>query len=42
MTDKQTATLVELEAGDFFTAEAWRIKEKLRWVRAAEMRQAAK
>ena len=42
LTDKQTATLVELEAGDFFTAEAWRIKEKLRWVRAAEMRQAAK
>jgi transposase len=42
LTDKQTAALVELEAGDFLTAEAWRIKEKLRWVRAAETRQAAK
>jgi transposase len=42
LTDKQTAALVELEAGDFLTAEAWRIKEKLRWVRAAETRQAAR
>jgi transposase len=42
LTDKQTTALVELEAGDFLTAEAWRIKEKLRWVRAAETRQAAK
>ena len=42
LTDKQTAGLVELEAGDFLTAEAWRIKEKLRWVRAAETRQAAR
>ncbi len=42
LTDKQTAALAELEAGDFLTAQAWRIKEKLRWVRAAETRQAAK
>jgi hypothetical protein len=38
LTDKQTATLVKLEAGDLLTAEVWRIKEKLRWVRAAETR----
>lgn len=42
LTDKQTAALVELEAGDFLTAQAWRIKEKLRWVRAAETRRAAR
>lgn len=42
LTDKQAAALVELEAGDFLTAQAWRIKEKLRWVRAAETPQAAK
>ena len=38
LTDKQTAALVQLEASDFLTAEVWRIKEKLRWVRAAETR----
>ena len=42
LTDKQNAALAELEAGDFLTAQAWRIKEKLRWVRAAETRQAAR
>ncbi len=42
LTDKQAVALTELEAGDFLTAEAWRIKEKLRWVRAAETRQAAR
>ena len=42
LTDKQLAALRELEAGDFLTAQAWRIKEKLRWVRAAETRQAAR
>jgi transposase len=42
LTDKQAAALAELEAGDFLTAEAWRIKEKLRWVRAADTRQAAR
>ena len=36
LTDKQAAALAELEAGDFLTAKAWRIKEKLRWVRRAE------
>ena len=35
LTDKQAAALVELEAGDFLTATAWRIKEQLRWVRQA-------
>ena len=42
LTDKQTAALAELEAGEFLTAQAWRIKEKLRWVRAAETHQAAR
>jgi len=41
LTDKQAAALAELEAGDFLTAVAWRIKEKLRWVRRAETRRAA-
>ena len=36
LTKKQAAALAELEAGDFLTAVAWRIKEKLRWVRRAE------
>lgn len=34
--------MVELEAGEFFNAEARRIKEKIRWVRAAETPHAAK
>ena len=42
LTDKQLAALCELEAGDFLTAQAWRIKERLRWVRAAETSQAAR
>ena len=33
LTKKQAAALAELQAGDFLTAVAWRIKEKLRWVR---------
>jgi transposase len=41
LTDKQAAALAELEAGDFLTAKAWRIKEKLRWVRRAESPSAA-
>lgn len=42
LTDKQAAALAELEAGDFLTAVAWRIKEKLRWVREAETPRAAR
>ena len=34
--------MVELEAGVFFNAEAWRMKEKLHCVRAAKTPQAAK
>jgi len=42
LTDKQKAALAELEEGDFRTAKAWRIKEKLRWVRQAHNLQAAR
>jgi transposase len=42
LTDKQAAALAELEATDLFTATAWRIKEKLRWIRKAETRRAAR
>lgn len=42
LTDKQANALVELEATDLFTATAWRIKEKLRWIRKAESVQAAR
>jgi transposase len=42
LTDKQTQALAELEATDLFTATAWRIKEKLRWIRKAESVQAAR
>ena len=42
LTDKQLSALVELKAGDFLTAKAWRIKEKLRWVRQAETPHAAR
>jgi transposase len=42
LTEKQAAAMAELEAGDFLTAEAWRIKEKLRWVRVAETAQVAR
>ncbi len=42
LTDKQAMALAELEAGDFLTATAWRIKEKLRWVRRAKTPHAAR
>lgn len=42
LTDRQTVALAELEATDLFTATAWRIKEKLRWIRKAESVQAAR
>ncbi len=42
LTPKQAAALAELEAGDFLTAVAWRIKEKLRWVRQAKTLRAAR
>ena len=35
LTDDQIEALTELAAMDFHTAEAWRIKEMLRWVRKA-------
>ena len=34
--------MAELEASDLFTAIAWRIKAKLRWVRQAQSVQAAR
>ena len=40
--DQQASALAELEASDLFTATAWRIKEKLRWIRKAESLQAAR
>jgi transposase len=42
LTEAQAAALAELEASDLFTAIAWRIKEKLRWVRQAHSAQAAR
>lgn len=42
LTEAQAAALAELEASDLFTAIAWRIKEKLRWVRQAASPQAAR
>jgi transposase len=42
LTRKQAEALAELEAGDFLTATAWRLKEKLRWVRRAETPRAAR
>lgn len=42
LTEAQAAALAELEASDLFTAIAWRIKEKLRWVRQATSPQAAR
>ena len=36
LTTKQAVALAELEATDLFTATAWRIKEKLRWIRKAD------
>jgi len=42
LTDAQVTALAELEASDLFTAIAWRIKEKLRWIRQADSVQAAR
>ncbi len=42
LTTKQAAALAELEATDLFTATAWRIKEKLRWISNAETVQVAR
>ena len=42
LTAKQQLALQELEEGDFLTTIAWRIKEKLRWVRQAQTLQAAR
>ena len=42
LTAKQQRALQELEDGDFLTTIAWRIKEKLRWVRQAQTLRAAR
>ena len=42
LTEKQVEALVELEASDLKTGVAWRIKEKLRWIRRAESPRAAR
>ena len=42
MTAKQEAALVELDQYDFDTARAWRVKEKLRWIREAKSPNAAR
>ena len=42
LTDRQTDALTELVTMDLKTAEAWRIKELLRWVRRASSLRAAK
>lgn len=42
LTKKQKLALQELEDGDFLTTTAWRIKEKLRWVRQAQSLRAAR
>lgn len=42
LTEKQRAALAELETGGFATAEAYRAKEMLRWVRVADTAQAAR
>ncbi|WP_309474554.1 transposase [Vibrio diabolicus] len=42
MTDKQVQALVELEQYELETAKAWRVKEKLRWIRGAKTTQAAR
>ena len=42
LTEAQAEALAELEASDLLTAIAWRIKEKLRWVRRAQSAQAAR
>ena len=40
--EAQVAASAELGASDLFTAIAWRIKEKLRWIRLAQSVQAAR
>ena len=42
MTEAQAKALAELEASNLLTAAAWRLKEKLRWVRKADTVQAAR
>ncbi len=42
LTEKQKLALQELEDGDFLTTIAWRIKEKVRWVRQAQTLRAAR
>ena len=42
MTDKQAQALLDLEQYDLETAKAWRVKEKLRWIREAKTTQAAR
>jgi transposase len=42
MTDAQAQALAELEASDLKTSIAWRVKEKLRWIRQAPTAQAAR
>ena len=42
LTDAQKQALAELETGGFATAEAYRAKEMLRWVRQADTTQAAR
>lgn len=42
LTQGQAHALAELETGGFATAEAWRAKEMLRWVRKANTPQAAR
>ena len=42
LTEAQAEALAELEASDLLTAIAWRIKEKLRWVRRAQSAHAAR
>jgi transposase len=42
LSNAQVEALIELEASDLMTALAWQIKEKLRWVRKATTRNAAR
>jgi transposase len=42
MTDARAQALAELEASDLKTSLAWRVKEKLRWIRQAPTVQAAR
>lgn len=42
LTTKRQLALEELETGGFATATAWRIKERLRWVRKAKTVRTAK